>query len=118
MDPRPSVLDVLAELNTKYGARLAQSGAVQAGAALNEPLDGRAIPRVDDLFIISIDKRGVDVRVRVYGVSHVRRLSWNGCVETYADACGAVEAIIDGRSWDGGENPSEECDVREKKPRS
>jgi hypothetical protein len=39
-------------------------------------------------------------------------------VETYADACGAVEAIIDGRSWDGGENPSEECDVREKKPRS
>lgn len=45
--------------------------------------------------------QGIDVRVRVDGVSHVRRLNFQGCVETYADACDAVEAIVEGRAWMG-----------------
>lgn len=94
-----SVLYVLAELNTKYGTRLAASGAVQGTSAPNEASISNS--KVDDLWIISIDKRGIDVRVRVDGVCQVRRLNFNGCVETYADACSAVEAIIEGRAWEG-----------------
>ena len=39
--------------------------------------------------------------MRVDGVSQVRRLNFGGCVETYSDACAAVEAIIEGRAWEG-----------------
>jgi hypothetical protein len=35
------------------------------------------------------------------GVSQVRRLNFHGCVETYADARAAVEAIVEGRVWEG-----------------
>lgn len=45
---------------------------------------------------------GVDVRVRVDGVSQVRRINFMGCVETFEDACEALEAIIAGRAWEGG----------------
>ena len=58
--------------------------------------------RVDDVWIISIDKRGVDVRVRVDGLSQVRRLQFQGCVDTFNDACDAVEALIAGTVWGGG----------------
>lgn len=90
-----SVLWVLAELNTKYGQRLACSGAVQGSVGPTEaPFEGDE--KVDDLWIISIDKRGIDVRLRVEGVSQVRRLNFPGFVETYADACAALEDIIEG----------------------
>ena len=45
---------------------------------------------------------GVDVRVRVGGVSQVRRINFMGCVETFTDAGEALEAIISGRTWEGG----------------
>lgn len=54
------------------------------------------------MWIISIDRMGVDVRVRVGGVSQVRRINFMGCVETFTDACEALEAIISGRTWEGG----------------
>ena len=102
-----SVLDTLAELNTRYGVKLATSGAVEGSIGPNESVLSEKA-RVDDLWIISIDKRGVDVRVRVDGVSQVRRLQFQGCVETFNDACDAVEALIAGTTWSGG--PCEEDD--------
>ena len=102
-----SVLDTLAELNTRYGVKLATSGAVEGSIGPNESVLSEKA-RVDDLWIISIDKRGIDVRVRVDGVSQVRRLQFQGCVETFNDACDAVEALIAGTTWSGG--PCEEDD--------
>ena len=58
--------------------------------------------RVDDLWIISIDKMGIDVRVRLDGVSQVRRINFMGCVETFEDACEALDAIVAGEVWEGG----------------
>ena len=44
----------------------------------------------------------MDVRVRVDGLSQVRRLQFQGCVETFNDACDAIEALIAGTVWGGG----------------
>ena len=98
-----SVLDTLSELNTKYGAKLAKSGAVLGNSiAPNEAVGEFDAVRVDDLWIISIDKRGIDVRVRLDGVSQVRRINFMGCVETFQDACEALDAIVAGKVWEGG----------------
>jgi hypothetical protein len=98
-----SVLDTLSELNTKYGAKLAKSGAVLGNSiAPNEAAGDFDAVRVDDLWIISIDKRGIDVRVRLDGVSQVRRINFMGCVETFQDACEALDAIVAGKVWEGG----------------
>lgn len=75
---------------------------MQGSAAPNEPAGEVFEAKVDDLWIISIDRMGVDVRVRVDGVSQVRRINFMGCVETFEDACEALEAIIAGRAWEGG----------------
>ena len=96
-----SVLDTLAELNTRYGVKLATSGAVDDSIGPNESVLSEKA-KVDDVWIISIDKRGVDVRVRVDGLSQVRRLQFQGCVETFNDACDAIEALIAGTVWGGG----------------
>ena len=96
-----SVLDTLAELNTRYGVKLATSGAVDDSIGPNESVLSEKA-KVDDVWIISIDKRGVDVRVRVDGLSQVRRLQFQGCVDTFNDACDAVEALIAGTVWGGG----------------
>jgi len=98
-----SVLDTLSELNTKYGAKLAKSGAVLGNSiGPNEAAGDFDAVRVDDLWIISIDKRGIDVRVRLDGVSQVRRINFMGCVETFQDACEALDAIVAGKVWEGG----------------
>jgi putative heme iron utilization protein len=98
-----SVLDTLSELNTEYGAKLAKSGAVLGNSiAPNEAAGDFDAVRVDDLWIISIDKRGIDVRVRLDGVSQVRRINFMGCVETFQDACEALDAIVAGKVWEGG----------------
>jgi len=103
-----SVLDTLSELNTKYGGLLAKSGAVLGNSiAPNETAEEAANlfheVRVDDLWIISIDRMGIDVRVRLDGISQVRRINFMGCVETYSDACEALDAIVKGEVWQGGE---------------
>ena len=49
---------------------------------------------VDDLWIISIDRRGMDVRVRTDGSSLVRRISFNVDVERFEDAARAVECAL------------------------
>ena len=51
----PHLRPWLWELNTKYGTRLAASGAVQGSAGPNE--NNISDSKVDDLWIISIDKR-------------------------------------------------------------
>jgi putative heme iron utilization protein len=101
-----SVLDTLAELNTLYGTKLANSGAVAGSAGPSEPStqggEGTSAPaKVDDLWIISIDKMGVDVRVRVDGVSQVRRINFSGPVETLEQAKAALDAVCEGRVWEG-----------------
>ena len=100
-----SVLDTLSELNTKYGPKLAKSGAVLGNSIAPNEAVGEAKAafesvRVDDLWIISIDKMGIDVRVRLDGVSQVRRINFMGCVETFEDAC-ALDAIVAGEVWEG-----------------
>jgi putative heme iron utilization protein len=102
-----SVLDTLSELNTKYGPKLAKSGAVLGNSIAPNEAVGEAKAafesvRVDDLWIISIDKMGIDVRVRLDGVSQVRRINFMGCVETFEDACEALDAIVAGEVWEGG----------------
>ena len=102
-----SVLDTLSELNTKYGALLAKSGAVLGNSIAPNEAVGEAKAafqsvRVDDLWIISVDKMGIDVRVRLDGVSQVRRINFMGCVETFEDACEALDAIVAGKVWEGG----------------
>ena len=57
-----SVIETLSELNTRFSARLADH--------MSRVLD----VLVDDLWIISIDRRGMDVRVRTDGSSLVRRI--------------------------------------------
>jgi putative heme iron utilization protein len=101
-----SVLDTLAELNTLYGTKIANSGAVAGSAGPSEPStqggEGTSAPaKVDDLWIISIDKMGVDVRVRVDGVSQVRRINFSGPVETLEQAKAALDAVCEGRVWEG-----------------
>ena len=86
-----------------YGAKLAKSGAVLGNSiGPNEAAGDFDAVRVDDLWIISIDKRGIDVRVRLDGVSQVRRINFMGCVETFQDACEALDAIVAGKVWEGG----------------
>ena len=43
---------------------------------------------------------GVDVRVRVDGVSQVRRIN-SGPVETLEQAKAALDAVCEGRVWEG-----------------
>lgn len=102
-----SVLDTLSELNTRYGALLAKSGAVLGNSIAPNEAAGEAKAafesvRVDDLWIISVDKMGIDVRVRLDGVSQVRRINFMGCVETFEDACEALDSIVAGKVWEGG----------------
>ena len=70
-------------------------------------LHGRSICKMlgdqcDDAWIISIDRRGMDVRLRVKGSSRVQRFNFGSCVETPEDAHEAVSAIITNESWDPG----------------
>jgi len=73
-----NVLDTLAQLNTRYSAELMQL--VENGC--------------DDLWIISIDKFGMEVRVRVGGSSYITRVKFPEAVTTYEEACRACEEII------------------------
>ena len=77
-----SVIETLSELNARFSARLADH--------MSRVLD----VLVDDLWIISIDRRGMDVRVRTDGSSLVRRISFNVDVERFEDAARAVECAL------------------------
>ena len=78
-----SVVETLNELNARFSARLAR----EMSKVLE--LD------VDDLWIISIDRRGIDVRVRYDGSSLIRRISFDVDVECLEDAARCVECAID-----------------------
>jgi putative heme iron utilization protein len=77
-----SVIETLGELNTRFSQRLA--------AHMGNLLD----LVVDDLWIISIDRRGMDVRVRTDGSSLIRRISFDTDVECFDDAKRAVECAL------------------------
>lgn len=77
-----SVIETLGELNTRFSQRLA--------AHMGNLLD----LVVDDLWIISIDRRGMDVRVRTDGSSLIRRISFDTDVECFDDARRAVECAL------------------------
>ena len=77
-----SVIETLSELNVRFSSRLADR--------MSRALD----VLVDDLWIISIDRRGMDVRVRTDGSSLVRRISFNVDVERFEDAARAVECAL------------------------
>ena len=77
-----SVIETLGELNTRFSQRLA--------AHVGNLLD----LVVDDLWIISIDRRGMDVRVRTDGSSLIRRISFDTDVECFDDARRAVECAL------------------------
>jgi len=73
-----NILDTLAQLNARYSGELMQL--VENGC--------------DDLWIISIDKFGMEVRVRVGGSSYITRVKFPDAVTTYQEACEACEDII------------------------
>ena len=78
-----NVLDTLAQLNTCYSGELMKL--VENGC--------------DDLWVISIDKFGMEVRVRVCGSSYITRVKFPDAVTTYEEACRACEEIIELKSY-------------------
>jgi len=78
-----NVLDTLAQLNTRYSGELMKL--VENGC--------------DDLWVISIDKFGMEVRVRVGGSSYITRVKFPDAVTTYEEACRACEEIIELKSY-------------------
>jgi len=77
-----SVTETLSELNTRFAQRLAKH--------MSDALD----LLVDDLWIISIDRRGMDVRVRTDGSSLIRRITFEVDVENFDDAAKAIDCAL------------------------
>ena len=77
-----SVTETLGELNARFSRVLA--------AHMSEVLDAD----VDDLWIISIDRCGIDVRVRTDGSSLIRRITFDCDVECFDDADRALSCAL------------------------
>lgn len=77
-----SVTETLGELNARFSRALA--------AHMSEVLD----TDVDDLWIISIDRCGIDVRVRTDGSSLIRRITFDCDVECFDDADRALSCAL------------------------
>jgi putative heme iron utilization protein len=74
-----NVLDTLSQLNARYSEEFMKL--IENGC--------------DDLWIISIDKFGMEVRVRVSGgSSYITRVKFPDAVTSYQEACDACEKII------------------------
>jgi len=78
-----SVTETLSELNTRHAQHLTTYMSDVLGDLL-----------VDDVWIISIDRRGMDVRVRTDGSSLIRRISFESDVETFDEASRAIDCAL------------------------
>jgi hypothetical protein len=77
------VTETLSELNSRFSQRLATH--------MSQILD----LEVDDIWIISIDRRGMDIRVRHNGSSLIRRITFDCDVECFDDAARAIDCALE-----------------------